>query len=92
MKRTALLCSLAPMAAPLQAQVNTAGPAVIAMYIGNKDGLNADTAKLHVILDSYGIANSFTIYEGDHTSRVAFRFQEQVMPFFSQHLIFGQRP
>lgn len=66
--------------------------AAIAMDVGDKDGLRADTARLHDVLDSYGIANSFTIYEGDHTNRVAFRFQEQVVPFFSQHLVSGKRP
>ena len=64
----------------------------IAMDVGDKDGLKADTARLHDVLDSYGIANSFTVYEGDHTNRVAFRFQEQVVPFFSQHLVSGKRP
>lgn len=65
--------------------------AAIAMDVGDKDGLKADTEKLHKALDSYGVANSFTIYDGDHTNRVAFRFQEQVVPFFSQHLVFGER-
>lgn len=63
--------------------------AAIAMDVGDKDGLKTDTETLHKVLETYGIANSFTLYEGDHTNRVAFRFQEQVIPFFSQHLAFG---
>lgn len=63
--------------------------AAIAMDVGDKDGLKDDTGRLHDALDRYRIANDFTVYDGDHTSRVAFRFEEQVVPFFSQHLAFG---
>jgi hypothetical protein len=38
--------------------------------------------------DNYGIANSFEIYPGTHTSAVADRFQNHVMPFFSKNLCF----
>jgi enterochelin esterase-like enzyme len=58
----------------------------IAMDVGDQDGLRFDTGKLHEILDSYGIRNSFEIYHGTHTSAVADRFQNHVMPFFSQNL------
>ena len=58
----------------------------IAMDVGDQDGLRVDTAKLHDVLDKYGIANSFEIYPGTHTSKVADRFQNHVMPFFSQNL------
>jgi enterochelin esterase-like enzyme len=58
----------------------------IAIDVGDQDGLKDDAAKLHAVLDSYGVANSFEIYPGTHTSRVAFRFQDQVLPFFSRHL------
>lgn len=64
--------------------------AAIAMDVGDKDGLKTDTAKLHAVLDNYGIANAFELYEGDHTNRVAFRFQDHVVPFFSAHLAFGR--
>jgi hypothetical protein len=46
----------------------------IAMDVGDQDGLRADAAKLHDILDSYGIANTFEIYQA-LTSAVAVRFQ-----------------
>ena len=62
--------------------------AAISIDVGDQDGLRVDTAKLHDILDQYHIANSFEQYSGTHTSRVAYRFQEHVLPFFSQHLCF----
>jgi enterochelin esterase-like enzyme len=60
----------------------------IAIDVGDKDGLKADSEKLHNVLDKYGIANGFEIYPGTHTSAVAVRFQNFVMPFFSKHLCF----
>jgi S-formylglutathione hydrolase FrmB len=58
----------------------------IAMDVGDQDGLRIDAGKLHDILDSYGIANTFEIYPGTHTSAVADRFQNHVIPFFSKNL------
>jgi len=60
----------------------------IAMDVGDQDGLRVDAGKLHDVLDWYGIANTFDIYPGTHTSDVAVRFQEHVMPFFSRTLSF----
>lgn len=60
----------------------------ISMDVGDQDGLRFDATKLHHILDSYGVANSFEIYSGTHTSAVADRFQNHVMPFFSKNLCF----
>jgi hypothetical protein len=50
--------------------------------------LRVDAGKLHVVLDNYGAANSFEISPGTHTSAVADRFQNHVMPFFSKNLCF----
>jgi enterochelin esterase-like enzyme len=58
----------------------------ISMDVGDQDGLRVDAGKLHDILDSYGVSNEFQIYPGTHTSAVADRFQNHVMPFFSRHL------
>jgi enterochelin esterase-like enzyme len=58
----------------------------IAIDVGDQYGLRVDAGNLHGILDSYGIANSFEIYSGTHTSAVADRFQNHVMPFFSKTL------
>jgi S-formylglutathione hydrolase FrmB len=59
--------------------------AAIAMDIGDQDR-TADVEALHARLLEYGIENSLEIYQGTHTSRVAFRFQDHVLPFFGQHL------
>lgn len=58
----------------------------IAIDVGDQDGLKIDAGKLHDVLDRYGVANSFTIYPGTHTSNVATRLQEFVLPFFSRNL------
>ena len=58
----------------------------IAIDVGDQDGLKADTIKLHEALDKYGMANAFEIYHGTHTSAVADRFQNHVLPFFSTNL------
>jgi S-formylglutathione hydrolase FrmB len=63
----------------------------IAIDVGDQDGLKVDAGKLHDILDSYGVANSFEIYPGTHVSNVAFRIQDHVIPFFSQHLVFDRK-
>ena len=60
----------------------------IGIDVGDQDRLRVDTEKLHDVLDKYGIANSFELYSGTHTSRVADRFQNHVMPFFSKSLCF----
>jgi S-formylglutathione hydrolase FrmB len=60
----------------------------IAIDVGDQDGLRTDTGKLHDVLDKYGIANGFEMYHGTHTSAVADRFQNHVLPFFGQNLCF----
>ena len=58
----------------------------IAMDVGDQDTLRVDAAKLHELMDAYRIANSFEIYNGTHTSAVAVRFQNFVLPFFAKNL------
>jgi enterochelin esterase-like enzyme len=60
----------------------------IAIDVGDQDGLRIDAGKLRDVLDQYGVANTFEVYPGTHTSDVAVRFQEHVMPFFSRTLSF----
>jgi enterochelin esterase-like enzyme len=62
--------------------------AAIAIDVGDQDRLKADSEKLQEILARNGIASTFEIYEGDHTNRVAVRFQNVVMPFFGKSLRF----
>jgi enterochelin esterase-like enzyme len=61
----------------------------ITMDVGDQDGLRLDAAKLHDVFDRYGLANTFEIYSGTHTSAVADRFQNHVLPFFSKNLCFS---
>jgi enterochelin esterase-like enzyme len=60
----------------------------IAIDAGDQDMTRIDAGKLHDALDRYGIANRFEIYHGTHTSAVADRFQNHVLPFFSKNLCF----
>jgi S-formylglutathione hydrolase FrmB len=60
----------------------------IAMDVGDQDGLRIDAGKLHEVFDRYGLANSFEVYPGTHTSKVADRFQNHVIGFFSRSLSF----
>jgi S-formylglutathione hydrolase FrmB len=60
----------------------------IAIDVGDQDGLRVDAGRLHEILDTYGIASGFEVYSGTHTSRVADRFQNHVLKFFSENLCF----
>ena len=50
--------------------------------------LRVDAGKLHDALDKYGIANRFEVYPGTHTSKVADRFQNHVLKFFSENLCY----
>jgi hypothetical protein len=60
----------------------------IAIDVGDQDGFRFDAAKLHDIPDSYGVDNSFEVYQETHTSEVADRFHNNVMLFFSKNLCF----
>jgi enterochelin esterase-like enzyme len=58
----------------------------IALDVGDQDGLRVDTARLQAALRQYGIDSTFEQYPGTHTSAVAVRFQNYVMPFFGKQL------
>ncbi len=76
----------APLAFVDQYITNLRRYRAIAIDVGDQDNLRAGAGKLHEILDNYGIANTFEIYHGTHTSAVADRFQNHVLPFFSKNL------
>ena len=61
----------------------------IAIDVGDEDRLRDGATRLHEALDAYGIANTFEVYKGTHTSAVADRFQNHVLPFFSRNLCAG---
>src|SRR5512145_2068521 len=63
-------------------------PEVLAKWAANapldfadQDRLKDDSAKLQDILARNGIASTFEIYVGNHTNKVADRFQNHVLPF-----------
>jgi len=62
----------------------------IAIDVGDMDNLKVDAGKLHDVLDAYKIGNTFEVYPGTHTSHVAVRFQEFVLPFFGKTLSFDR--
>ena len=78
----------APLAFFDQAVGNLRLYAAISIDVGDQDGLRADATKFHEALDRYGIPHTFEIYPGTHTSNVAIRFQDYVLPFFSRNLKF----
>jgi enterochelin esterase-like enzyme len=65
--------------------------AAISIDVGDQDGLRVDTATLHDVLTRYHIEHSFEQYAGTHTSAVADRFQNHVLPFFDEHLCFEKK-
>lgn len=58
----------------------------IAIDVGRKDDLAADSKRLDAMLTSYGVAHIFEVYDGDHINRIEERLEKKVMPFFSEHL------
>lgn len=62
----------------------------VALDVGDKDGLVGETRRLHEAFLAQGVPSTFEIYPGDHTSHVAFRIQENVLPFFARNLSFNQ--
>lgn len=62
----------------------------IFLDVGDADGLSATNQQLHEALTRLGVEHGFELYEGDHVNRVAARFVENVLPFFSAELKGGQ--
>jgi hypothetical protein len=60
----------------------------IAMDVGDQDYLHKDASALRQRMEDLDIAISFQIYKGDHGNAVADRFQNHVLPFFGQNLLF----
>jgi S-formylglutathione hydrolase FrmB len=58
----------------------------IGLDVGDEDPGLDESKALKGSLDRNGIAVAFEIYHGTHTSAVADRFQNHVMPFFGKHL------
>lgn len=58
----------------------------VTMDIGEQDGLIGANRTLSETMTRYGVEHTFETYEGDHVNRIAERFEQHVLPFFSRHL------
>jgi S-formylglutathione hydrolase len=63
----------------------------IAIDVGDKDGLSNSNKELSRVLTDNGLANTFEIYDGDHTNHIALRVETKVLPFFSGNLTFEKK-
>ncbi len=63
----------------------------IAIDVGDKDGLSNSNKELSRVLTDNGLANTFEIYDGDHTNHIALRVETKVLPFFSNNLTFEKK-
>jgi enterochelin esterase-like enzyme len=60
----------------------------IVMDVGDKDFLNGMNKELDKELTDLGITHVFEQYDGDHGNRIATRFENNLLTFFSQQLKF----
>jgi enterochelin esterase-like enzyme len=60
----------------------------IAIEVGLQDGLIVANKAISDVLTSYGIDHVYETYEGNHTNKVAERYETRVLPFFSTELEF----
>jgi enterochelin esterase-like enzyme len=61
----------------------------IAIDSGDKDDFIAPSVvRMHELLEGYGIAHDYEIYDGDHLNRIERRLATKVLPFFGKHLAF----
>lgn len=60
----------------------------IAMDVGLQDGLLNSNKELDRELARLGVPHTFETYEGNHTNHVKDRYEEKVLPFFSENLTF----
>ena len=60
--------------------------AAIFIDVGDADSLMATNVQLSEALQRLDVEHEFEVYEGDHGNRVAQRFRENVLPFFSAEL------
>lgn len=58
----------------------------IALDVGDEDGLNITNSQLDEALTRLKVNHTYEIYPGDHGNRVAQRFKEKLLPFFSEML------
>jgi enterochelin esterase-like enzyme len=62
----------------------------VGLDVGNRDGLVRDTTLMAEAMQALGVPTEFEVYDGDHTNRLAYRMQDNVLPFFGRNLDFTQ--
>jgi enterochelin esterase-like enzyme len=60
----------------------------IMMDVGLQDTLAGSNKDLHESLTRLGVPHTYETYEGDHTNHVKDRWEQKVLPFFSNNLSF----
>lgn len=78
-----------PVAMLDQYVVNLKKYKAFALDIGLQDSLITSNQVFVDRLVRFGVPHTYETYEGDHNNRVPQRLEEQVLPFFSQHLSSG---
>ena len=63
----------------------------VGLDVGDQDPARDAAIQLKTVLEYYGIEVRFQIYQGTHTSAVADRFQNHVLPFFAETLCQDER-
>jgi len=59
----------------------------IAFDVGDEDlNIARNLTRLDEVLTSYDVEHSFEVYAGNHGNRIPVRFEEEVLPFFSENL------
>jgi len=58
------------------------------MDCGLQDGLERSNKEMDDTLTRLGVPHTYETYEGDHTNHVKDRWEQKVLPFFSQNLSF----
>jgi enterochelin esterase-like enzyme len=66
--------------------VSKPGQTAVLFQSADEDFLLDDNTTMNALMISYGIRHSFETYDGDHVNRVPQRFEENMLPFFSEHL------
>lgn len=60
----------------------------IGMEVGLQDTLAASNKLLDETLTLFGVPHTFETYEGNHTNKVPERFEQKLLPFFTNNLTF----
>lgn len=62
----------------------------IQMDVGLQDPLFKDNQEMDRLLTEFTIPHTYETYEGNHVDHIPQRFEQNVLPFFSEHLEFGK--